>query len=259
VVKHPFHLVSPSPWPFLVGTASFLLTYGATLYFCSHSYRYLLLAIIFLFVLLMFWFLNICWESVYLGCHSQAVQVSLRLGFFLFILSEVALFFRLFWAYLHCSLSPAIELGSCWPPTGIVAVPPLSLPLVNTFVLLTSSATLTCAHLQLITWDLRSCVLSFTLTLCLGAYFLSLQYIEFSISSFSIADSAFGSSFFLLTGFHGFHVFLGTIFLIVMFFRLLSLHFTSSRHLGFVFSIWYWHFVDVVWLFVYLIVYCWGC
>jgi len=184
------------------------------------------------------------------------VQVGLRLGFLLFILSEVALFFSLFWAYLHSSLSPATELGSCWPPSGIIAVAPLSLPLVNTFVLLTSSATLTCAHLQLIKWDLRSCVLSFFLTLCLGAYFLCLQGVEFYNSSFTIADSAFGSTFFLITGFHGFHVLLGTIFLIVMFFRLLALHFTSSRHLGFVFSIWYWHFVDVVWLFVYLIVYC---
>jgi len=193
---------------------------------------------------------------VYLGCHSRAVQVGLRLGFLLFILSEVALFFSLFWAYFHCSLSPAIELGSCWPPTGLVPIPPLSLPLVNTFVLLTSSVTLTCAHLQLLTWDLRSCVLSFTLTLCLGAYFLTLQGIEYFHSTFSIADSAFGSIFFLLTGFHGFHVLLGIIFLIFMFFRLLSLHFTSTRHLGFVFSIWYWHFVDVVWLFVYLIVYC---
>jgi len=259
VVKHPFHLVSPSPWPLLVGIASFLLTYGATLYFCLSIFRYLLVASILLFVLLMFWFLNICWESVYLGCHSLVVQQGLRLGFILFILSEVALFFRLFWAYAHSSLSPAIELGSCWPPTGISAVHPFSLPLVNTFVLLTSSATLTCSHLQLITWDLRSCFLSFVLTLCLGAYFLCLQGIEYSHSTFTIADSAFGSTFFLLTGFHGFHVLLGTIFLRVMFFRLLALHFTSSRHLGFVFSIWYWHFVDVVWLFVYLIVYCWGC
>jgi len=243
----------------MVGISSFFLTYGATLYFRLHMFRYLLVSSFLFLILLLLWFLNICWESVYLGCHSQAVQFGLRLGFLLFILSEVALFFRLFWAYLHSSLSPAIELGSCWPPSGIVAVAPLSLPLVNTFVLLTSSATLTCSHLQLITWDLRSCVLSFTLTLCLGAYFLCLQGIEYSLTTFSIADSAFGSTFFLLTGFHGFHVFLGTIFLIVMFFRLLSLHFTPSRHLGFVFSIWYWHFVDVVWLFVYLIVYCWGC
>jgi len=184
------------------------------------------------------------------------VQVGLRLGFLLFILSEVAFFFRLFWAFFHSSLSPAIELGSSWPPTGIIPITPHSLPLVNTFVLLTSSATLTCAHLQLITWDLRSCVLSFSLTLCLGAYFLILQGIEYFNSSFTLADSVFGSSFFLLTGFHGFHVLLGTIFLFVNFFRLLANHFTSTRHLGFVFSIWYWHFVDVVWLFVYLIVYC---
>lgn len=259
MVKHPFHLVSPSPWPLFIGVSSLILTYGASLFFTFHTISYFLSGCVFILFGLAFWFLNICSESLYLGKHSTSVQAGLRLGFFLFILSEVALFFRLFWAYLHSSLSPAIEIGSVWPSTGINSMSPLTIPLVNTFVLLTSSATLTCAHLQLIVWDLRSCVLSLILTLSLGFYFLCLQGVEYYCTSFTLADSVFGSSFYLITGFHGFHVFLGAVFLLLMFLRLFFFHFTSSRHLGFLFSIWYWHFVDVIWLLVYLIVYCWGC
>merc|ERR1711970_1650109 len=158
----------------------------------------------------------------------------------------VFFFFSYFWAYFHSSLSPAIELGSVWPATGVVPISPFSLPLLNTFLLLTSSATLTCAHLFLLEWDTYSCFLTFSLTLLLGAQFLWLQYEEFFSCSFTIADSVFGSAFFFLTGLHGLHVFLGLLLLLANFLRFLAFHFTSSRHLGFVFSIWYWHFVDVV-------------
>jgi len=206
----------------------------------------------------MAWFFSICREATLLGSHSLAVQAGLRFGFILFLLSEVSLFFCLFWAYFHSSLSPSIELGSVWPSTGISPLYPFSLPLLNTFLLLTSSATLTCAHLFLLEWDTYSCFLSFSLTLLLGAQFLWFQSLEYFSSSFTIADSVFGSAFYLLTGLHGLHVFLGLLFLIFSYLRFLAFHFTSSRHLGLVFSIWYWHFVDVVWLFVFLIVYIWG-
>jgi len=197
-------------------------------------------------IILLAWFTSICREALLLGSHSLAVQSGLRLGFILFIISEVALFFCLFWAYFHSSLSPAIELGSVWPSTGISPLAPFSLPLLNTFLLLTSSATLTCAHLFILEWDTYSCFLSFSLTLLLGAQFLWFQALEFFSSSFTIADSVFGSAFYFLTGLHGLHVFLGLFFLIFNYFRFLAFHFTKSRHLGLVFSIWYWHFVDVV-------------
>jgi len=232
--------------------------FGASLYFTLSLLRYALFGTFLSLVVLLAWFSSICSEALLLGSHSLAVQSGLRLGFFLFLLSEVALFFSLFWAYFHSSLSPAIELGSVWPSTGITPLSPFSLPLLNTFLLLTSSATLTCAHLFLLEWETYSCFLSFSLTLLLGAQFLWFQSLEYFSCSFTIADSVFGSAFFFLTGLHGFHVFLGLFFLLFNYLRFLAFHFTKSRHLGLVFSIWYWHFVDVVWLLVFLIVYIWG-
>lgn len=223
-----------------------LTTFGFSLYFTFSTLRYALFGSFLCVLVLLAWFTSICSEALLLGSHSLAVQSGLRLGFILFILSEVALFFSLFWAYFHSSLSPATEIGSVWPSVGITPISPFSLPLLNTFLLLTSSATLTCAHLFLLEWDTYSCFLSFTLTLLLGAQFLWLQYEEFFSCSFTIADSVFGSVFFFLTGLHGLHVFLGLLLLLANFLRFLSFHFTSTRHLGLVFSIWYWHFVDVV-------------
>jgi len=246
VVKHPYHLVSCSPWPICLALALFVLTLGSSLYFTINLLRYALFGIFLCVFVLLSWFSSICREALLLGSHTLAVQSGLRLGFFLFILSEVALFFSLFWAYFHSSLSPAIELGSVWPSTGLSTLSPFCLPLLNTFLLLTSSATLTCAHLFLLEWDTYSCFLSFSLTLLLGALFLWLQTLEYYSCSFTIADSVFGSVFFFLTGLHGLHVFLGLLFLLFNYTRFLAFHFTKSRHLGLVLSIWYWHFVDVV-------------
>jgi len=224
----------------------FVFTFGSSLYFTTSLLRYALFGIFLCVIVLLAWFSSIIREALFLGSHTLAVQTGLRLGFFLFILSEVSLFFCLFWAYFHSSLSPAIELGSVWPPTGITPMSAFSLPLLNTFLLLTSSATLTCAHLFILEWDTYSCFLSFSLTLLLGAQFLWFQGLEFFSSSFAISDSVFGSAFFFLTGLHGLHVFLGLLMLIFNYLRFLAFHFTKSRHLGLVFSIWYWHFVDVV-------------
>jgi len=258
VFKHPYHLVSSSPWPIFLALSLFVFVFGTSLYFTISLLRYALFGIFLFVIVLLAWFTRIYREALLLGSHSLAVQSGLRLGFFLFILSEVALFFCLFWAYFHSSLSPAIEVGSVWPSTGITPLSPFSLPLLNTFLLLTSSATLTCAHLFLLEWDTYSCFLSFLLTLLLGAQFLCFQCLEYFSCSFTIADSVFGSAFFFLTGLHGLHVFFGLVFLLFNFLRLLAFHFTKSRHLGLVFSIWYWHFVDVVWLLVFIIVYIWG-
>jgi len=155
-----------------LASALFVLTFGASLYFTISILRYALLGFVLCVVVLLAWFTSIIREALLLGSHSLAVQSSLRLGFFLFLLSECALFFCLFWAYFHSSLSPSIELGGVWPATGVEPLSPFSLPLLNTFLLLTSSATLTCAHLFLIEWDAYSCFLSYLLTLLLGAQFL---------------------------------------------------------------------------------------
>lgn len=176
----------------------------------------------------------------------------------LFLVSEAFFFLRFFWAYLHFSLSPAVEIGSLWPPAGISPLSPWNVPLLNTLVLLTSGATVTWCHSSLLSSDLLSCCFSLLATLGLGSFFSLLQGFEYFSSSFSISDGAYGSSFYLATGFHGIHVFVGTLFLFVSLLRASSLHFTSMRHLCLEIACWYWHFVDVVWILLFLIVYCWG-
>jgi len=174
------------------------------------------------------------------------VQSGLRLGMCLFIISEVFFFFAFFWAYLHRSLSPAVEIGSLWPPLGINSLDPFSIPLLNTFLLLSSGATVTWSHSSLVCGHTSTSALALFFTIFMGLSFGILQSIEYFYCSFTISDGVFGSCFYLATGFHGAHVLLGSLFLAICLCRLLSLHFTPSRHLGFEFAIWYWHFVDVV-------------
>jgi len=258
VAKHPFHLVSPSPWPLVV--ANFLLI--SFIGFVAYIHLFLLfpflLSLLGLLGGVFFWFWSIILEGTFLGFHTHRVRTGLRLGFILFIISEVFFFVSFFWAYLHFALSPAVEIGSLWPPLGIVVPQYWSLPFLNTCLLLVSGSTLTCAHFFLISGSMSSCSSYLLLTLFLGSVFLGVQLIEFFLCSFTISDSAYGSAFFLATGFHGLHVFVGTAILLVALARLFSGHFTRSRHFGLEFRIWYWHFVDVIWLLLYLIFYVWG-
>jgi len=176
----------------------------------------------------------------------------------LFILSEICFFFSFFWAFFHSSLVPTIELGSVWPPQGIEVLNPFSVPLLNTAVLLSSGATVTWAHHAIISGKRDEAIQGLFLTLILGALFTSLQVMEYIEASFCIADSVYGSVFFVATGFHGLHVIIGTTFLAVCWFRLLYHQFTRHHHFGFEAASWYWHFVDVVWLFLYVCIYWWG-
>jgi len=257
-VKHPFHLVRQSPWPILVALSALLSAFGLLALLSLSVFFYLYLGLCCLFCCVFYWFSNILLESTFQGYHTRVVQGSLRLGFLLFIVSEVFFFISFFWAYLHFALSPAVEIGGLWPPKGICAIDASGLPLLNTVLLLSSAVSVTCSHHYL----LSSCQVSSSSHLLLTLYFaldfLLVQFTEFYACPFTIADSVFGSSFFLLTGFHGLHVFFGFLFLIVSFLRLNLGHFSPSRHLGFEFAIWYWHFVDVVWLLLFVVVYIFG-
>jgi len=258
--KHPFHIVTPSPWPLLTSCSALGLV--SSLLFKLKYYDFEVFFLIFcLLVLLLiaaFWWADIIRESTFLGLHTVRVQSQLRSGMILLIVSEIFFFVGFFWAYLHCGLSPNIELGSAWPPRGVRPLVATSVPLLNTILLLSSGATLTWSHHCLISSNLESCSYCLSLTILLGLLFTLLQGFEYYECSFTIADSSYGSCFFLATGFHGLHVLLGTIFLCVMLLRVCYFHFSSSRHLGFVFACWYWHFVDVVWLLLFLIIYVWG-
>lgn len=188
----------------------------------------------------------------------MAVQKGMSLGVMLFIVSEALFFLAIFWAYFHNALTPGIELGAQWPPMGIEPVNPFELPLVNTVILLSSGATITYGHHSLIKGDRKGVIYGTTLTIALALLFTSIQILEYFVSSFTISDGVFGSCFFFGTGFHGFHVIIGTIFIAVGLWRISRYHLTDHHHLGYESSILYWHFVDVVWLFLYCTIYYWG-
>lgn len=204
------------------------------------------------------WFRDVVAEGTLLGNHTFAVQKGLNLGVALFIVSEIFFFISIFWAYFHSALAPTVELGTSWPPVGIDPLNPFEIPLLNTILLLSSGASVTYAHHSLIEGNRRGTLLGIIITVILAVLFTALQGFEYYEAPFTLTDGAYGSTFFFATGFHGLHVMIGTAFIAVAFFRILSYHLTDHHHLGFEASILYWHFVDVVWLFLYVSIYWWG-
>lgn len=257
---HPFHLVSPSPWPLFTCISLLTLTTSGvlTMHGFSNSEYWLPCALICLVSSMAFWFRDIISEGTYLGNHTLAVQKGLNMGVILFIVSEVMFFLAIFWAFFHSALTPTVELGSQWPPMGIDPVNPFELPLLNTVILLSSGATITYAHHSLIKGQREGALYGSIITVILAAIFTVFQGIEYNVSSFTISDGVFGACFFFGTGFHGFHVIIGTIFLGVALYRIYAYHLTDHHHLGYEAGILYWHFVDVVWLFLYISMYYWG-
>lgn len=256
--RQPFHLVEPRPWPLTSAAGAFLLTTGLTAWFHGHGYLCLIFGLTVIILSIIQWWRDVIREGTFLGHHTSYVIKGLRYGILLFILSEVCFFFAFFWAFFHRRLSPTPELGCCWPPAGINPLNPFSIPLLNTAVLLASGVTVTWAHHRLIEGNRANVIQALVLTVGLGAYFTFLQAGEYASAPFSIADRVYGSTFFVATGFHGAHVLIGTIFLIVCLLRTILLHFSTGHHFGFEAAAWYWHFVDVVWICLYLCVYWWG-
>lgn len=257
---HPFHLVDPSPWPFFIALILFALACSAVLYFHSFKFGFLFLQIslVLLIVVMGLWWRDIIREATFRGYHTLKVAKGLRLGVVLFIVSEVMFFFSFFWAFLHSSLSPSIEIGGIWPPKGLTILNPFAIPLLNTLILLTSGATVTFAHYCIQSQNYGGSIIAFLLTIVLALTFTLFQILEYVDAPFNLSDGIYASTFFLATGFHGFHVLIGTIFLFICFLRFLRFHFTPRHHLGFEAAAWYWHFVDVVWLFLFLLIYVWG-
>lgn len=255
---HPYHIVDVSPYPLFVGVSALQVTLGLVYWLHNGSSIILKLGTTLLIICILFWVRDVIREAVYLGCHTKEVERGLSLGFILFIVSEVCLFVSLFWAFFHSSLSPAIDIGMTWPPKGIDPIDPFAIPLLNTVILISSGVTITWAHYKLLSRDKLNTIIALGLTIALGVFFTGLQLYEYKESTFTIADSVYGSCFYLATGFHGAHVLLGTIFLTVCYWRILQDQFNHLHHLWFETSSWYWHFVDVVWLFLYVCIYWWG-
>jgi len=258
--RHPFHLVDPSPWPMFASMMAFTMVSAGVMWFHGYSLGGWTLTLGGIGVLLgMFvWWRDIIREATFEGWHTNMVQVGMRYGMMLFITSEVMFFFAFFWAFFHSSLSPTPEIGAVWPPKGIEALSAWEVPLLNTVILLTSGASCTWAHHAIVAGERSQAIIGMIITLILAVFFTALQGFEYVNAAFTISDSVFGSTFFMATGFHGFHVIIGTIFLTVCYFRLIDYHFTKQHHFGFEAAAWYWHFVDVVWLFLFVTIYWWG-
>jgi cytochrome c oxidase subunit 3 len=257
---HPYHIVDQSPWPILTAFAALSFTSGTVLYMHGYAkgFSIVVLALLLILSLMYTWWRDVIRESTYEGHHTIKVQSGIKMGMLLFIVSEVVFFSAFFWAFFHFSLNPSIVLGGVWPPAFLTILNPWKIPLLNTIILLSSGATVTLAHYSIISGLKDLSIISLILTVFLAIFFTALQGLEYFSSPFSIYSGVYGSTFFMLTGFHGFHVFIGTLFLLVCLIRLYKNHFTMEHHVGFELAAWYWHFVDVVWLFLFLSIYWWG-
>jgi len=283
--RHPFHIVNPSPWPFFIArwlpiNLIHLLEYLHTNFFqiiykteWFYKIGYIFspsLSFILLIAFISRWFYDIVVEATFEGQHTLAIQKNLRIGIILFIISEIIFFIAFFSAFFYLSVNPSIWIGNVWPPLGILPLYTWSIPLLNTIILLSSGIAITATHHSLIysrifakspdtnLFKFNTVKKNFRLTLYYGCLFTYFQYYEYTHALFTIADSIYGATFFIITGLHGLHVIIGTIFLFVQYLRLRNYHFSAQQHLGFEIAIWYWHFVDVVWLFVFTFIYWWS-
>ena len=257
---HGFHLVDPSPWPLIAAFSALMLTFGGVMFF--HGYINGGFTSFFGFCIILYimftWWRDITREGTYEGQHTARVQAGLRMGVLLFIVSEIMFFFAFFWAFFHSSLNPTFAIGGVWPPMFLVILNPWKVPLLNTIILLSSGATVTLAHHAIVAGEKKEASNALVWTVLLALFFTFLQGFEYVSAPFTISDSVYGSTFYMATGFHGFHVLIGTIFLFICLIRLNFEHFTKEHHFGFEAAAWYWHFVDVVWLFLFLTIYWWG-
>lgn len=258
--KHGFHLVDPSPWPFISAFSALFMTFGGVCFMHGYYGGLFLFRLGFFSILFMMfcWWRDVVRESTFEGQHTLAVSSGLRMGMLLFIASEVMFFFAFFWAFFHSSFNPSLAIGAVWPPADMTILDPWKVPLLNTVLLLSSGASVTWAHHSIVYGSKINGILALIITIVLALIFTGLQAFEYITAPFTISDGVYGSTFYMATGFHGFHVFIGTCFLCVCLLRLYLNHFTREQHFGFEAAAWYWHFVDVVWLFLFITIYWWG-
>jgi len=259
---HWFNMVTPSPWPILLGTNSLTIVFGlvGSMQGINNSFEMLItgfLSFLFIFAL---WNRDIVRESTFMGVHTKQVDANTILGFKLFLFSEIMLFFSFFWAHLYSALYPSVFIGLSWPPVGLtdLLLDPFDIPLTNTVILVYSGFTVTLSHLYLRRGSIFLSSVVMAVTIVFGLAFLYIQYSEYAHAEYDISDGIYGCTFYMLTGFHGGHVIIGVSALIITLIRLMELHFSSYSHTGYKLALIYWHFVDVVWIFVFLIVYVLG-
>ena len=256
--NHPYHLVEPSPWPILTVAGLLLVAVGAVLWRHGHTIVPFGLGVVLVLGSLIGWFRDMILESRNPAVYTGAVQKAMRIGILLFIISELMLFMGLFGGFFNASAFPSASISGLWPPKSIKTLNPFDLPYLNTLILLLSANCVTWAHQALLEENYKDARLGTAFTIILGIVFLCVQTFEYFHVPFQLKEGIYPSNFFLLTGFHGMHVLVGVIFLIVALFRLNKEDLTPKVHLGFEAAAWYWHFVDVVWLFLFVFLYWWG-
>jgi len=262
---HPYHIVRPSIWPFCGAFAAFTLAAGAVLYMHKVEFwgqpvglKGVFLGLAAVLAVMFFWWKDIIFEAVEEKAHTPIAKIGMRYGMSLFIASEIMFFFAFFWAFFNASLFPTDAIGGVWPPETVHAIEAFGLPFLMTMILLLSGCTVTWAHHAILEGDNDNAVRGLLYTVLLGIAFTCFQVYEYVHASFGFTDGIYSSAFYMATGFHGFHVLVGTIFLGVCYFRAKKKHFTAESHFGFEAAAWYWHFVDVVWLFLFCAIYWWG-
>jgi cytochrome c oxidase subunit III len=265
-VNHDYHILEPDIWPLVGSMSALTFTSGMVLSFYPDLFGTASSIVMWaglagLIATFFMWFKNIVVEAER-GDHTPVVQLHMRYGMILFIASEVMFFVGWFWAWFNFSLFPSTlteVIGGVWPPASIEEVlDPFSLPLLNTLILLCSGTTVTWAHHSLIHGDRQGLKQGLWATVALGLLFSAIQAYEYLVAPFAFGGNTYSSAFYMATGFHGFHVIIGTIFLAVCLYRAYLGHFTRRQHFGFEAAAWYWHFVDVVWLFLFVVIYVWG-
>lgn len=263
--NHDYHIIDPSPWPFIGSMSALVMAIGAITWMRDESALIFGVGLIGVLYTMFAWWRDVVREAN-TGHHTRVVQLHHRYGMIMFIASEVMFFVAWFWAFFDASLytgeaiqeTRAAFTGGVWPPKGVETFSPWGLPLLNTVILLTSGTTLTWAHHALVHGDRKGTAQGLLLTIALGAIFTVLQVYEYMHAGFGFSENIYGAVFYMATGFHGAHVVIGTIFLLVCYIRLVRGDFTPEHHFGFEAAAWYWHFVDVVWLFLFVCVYIWG-
>ncbi|QQA44134.1 cytochrome c oxidase subunit 3 [Pelagovum pacificum] len=260
--NHDYHILAPSPWPLIASVGALVMLVGAVLWMHGSWPVIFLIGFVAVAYTMFGWWRETVIENQ-AGDHTPVVRIGLRLGFILFIMSEVMFFVVWFWTFFKNAMYPmgpeSPRVDGVWPPEGIQTFDPWHLPLINTLILLCSGAAATWAHHALVHEDNRDDIKwGLILAIVLGAIFSVFQAYEYSHAAFGFGGNVYGGIFFMATGFHGAHVIIGTIFLFVCLMRVMAGHFTKESHVGFEAAAWYWHFVDVVWLFLFVAVYVWG-
>lgn len=257
--NHDYHILNPSLWPVLGAVGGFTMLFGAVLFFHGNGPWLLLIGAALVIYVMVAWWGDVIRESE-TGDHTPVVQIGLRYGFILFVMSEVMFFAAWFWSFFKHALYPMSEgAGGVWPPVGIETFDPWHIPLINTLILLASGCACTWAHHALAHENNRRDLINgLTLAIILGVAFTGLQVYEYTHAAFGFVGNIYGANFFMATGFHGAHVIIGSIFLFVCLMRALAGQMSQTSHIGFETAAWYWHFVDVVWLFLFAAVYIWG-